>query len=100
MISGYHKANRQEKSEMTKENQIQQNKMGTQKMLPLIFNMTWPPFCSMMMAYSYNLIDSMFVAWAGKDELAAVSLAFPPVSYTHLDVYKRQEKRSPFGLLF
>lgn len=77
MISGYHKANRQEKSEMTKENQIQQNKMGTQKMLPLIFNMTWPPFCSMMMAYSYNLIDSMFVAWAGKDELAAVSLAFP-----------------------
>lgn len=55
----------------------QSNKMGTQKMLPLIFNMTWPPFCSMMMAYSYNLVDSMFVAWAGHDELAAVSLAFP-----------------------
>ena len=46
-------------------------------MLPLIFSMTWPPFCSMMMAYSYNLVDSMFVSWAGKDELAAVSLAFP-----------------------
>ncbi len=45
--------------------------------MPLIFNMTWPPFCSMMMAYSYNLVDSMFVAWAGHDELAAVSLAFP-----------------------
>ena len=55
----------------------QANKMGTQKMLPLILNMTWPPFCSMMMAYSYNLVDSMFVAWAGHDELAAVSLAFP-----------------------
>lgn len=55
----------------------QENKMGTQKMMPLIFNMTWPPFCSMMMAYSYNLIDSMFVSWAGQDELAAVSLAFP-----------------------
>ena len=55
----------------------QANKMGTQKMLPLIFSMTWPPFCSMMMAYSYNLVDSMFVSWAGKDELAAVSLAFP-----------------------
>ncbi|MDO4746067.1 MAG: MATE family efflux transporter [Bacillota bacterium] len=55
----------------------QANKMGTQKMLPLIFNMTWPPFCSMMMAYSYNLVDSMFVSWAGHDELAAVSLAFP-----------------------
>ena len=53
------------------------NKMGTERMLPLIFNMTWPPFCSMMMAYSYNLVDSMFVAWAGHDELAAVSLAFP-----------------------
>ena len=52
----------------------QGNKMGTQKMLPLILNMTWPPFCSMMMAYSYNLVDSMFVAWAGHDELAAVSL--------------------------
>ena len=55
----------------------QQNKMGTQKMMPLIFNMTWPPFLSMMMAYSYNLVDSMFVSWAGHDELAAVSLAFP-----------------------
>lgn len=55
----------------------QANKMGTQKMVPLIFNMTWPPFCSMMMAYSYNLVDSMFVSWAGRDELAAVSLAFP-----------------------
>lgn len=55
----------------------QANKMGTQKMMPLIFNMTWPPFCSMMMAYSYNLVDSMFVSWAGHDELAAVSLAFP-----------------------
>lgn len=55
----------------------QTNKMGTQKMMPLIFNMTWPPFCSMMMAYSYNLVDSMFVSWAGHDELAAVSLAFP-----------------------
>lgn len=31
----------------------------------------------MMMAYSYNLVDSMFVSWAGQDELAAVSLAFP-----------------------
>lgn len=53
------------------------NKMETSRMMPLIFNMTWPPFCSMMMAYSYNLVDSMFVSWAGQDELAAVSLAFP-----------------------
>ncbi|MCR5481846.1 MAG: MATE family efflux transporter [Clostridia bacterium] len=54
-----------------------ENKMGTQKMLPLIVNMTWPPLCSMMMAYSYNFVDSMFVSWAGRDALEAVSLAFP-----------------------
>ena len=53
------------------------NDMANMPMRSLIFKMSWPPFCSMMMAYSYNLVDSMFVAWAGEEELAAVSLAFP-----------------------
>ncbi len=46
-------------------------------MLPLIMSMTLPPFCAMMMQYTYNFVDSMFVSWISEDALTAVSLAFP-----------------------
>ncbi len=35
------------------------------------------PMCSMFLQYSYNLVDSMFVANINENALAAVSLSFP-----------------------
>ena len=54
-----------------------QNKMATKPMLPLIISMGLPPLCSMMLQYSYNFVDCMFVSWLSEDALTAVSLSFP-----------------------
>lgn len=54
-----------------------QNKMETQPVAKLIFQMSLPPLISMFMQYSYNFIDSAFVARLGEDALTAVSLSFP-----------------------
>ena len=71
--------------------QIRENKMGTAKMLPLIVSMSLPSMFSMLIQALYNVVDSIFVAQYDLAALSAVSLVFPvPVSYTHLDVYKRQ----------
>ena len=43
----------------------------------LIIQMSAPPLISMFFQYSYNLVDSMFVAGINEQALAAVSLAFP-----------------------
>ena len=39
--------------------------------------MSIPPLISMFLQYSYNLIDSAFVARLSENALIAVSLAFP-----------------------
>ena len=39
--------------------------------------MSAPPLISMFLQYSYNLVDSMFVAKINEQSLAAVSLSFP-----------------------
>ena len=70
-----------------------ENKMAVMPVGKLIWQMSIPPLISMFLQYSYNLIDSAFVARLSENALTAVSLSFPittPVSYTHLDVYKRQ----------
>lgn len=54
-----------------------QNKMGTQKMVPLIFSMALPAMISMLINALYNIVDSIFVAKYSQDALTAVSLVFP-----------------------
>ena len=54
-----------------------ENKMAAQPMGRLLLQMSFPPLLSMFLQYSYNLIDSAFVAQLGEDALAAVSLSFP-----------------------
>jgi len=59
------------------ENVQSQNKMGTARMLPLIFSMALPAMFSMLVQALYNVVDSYFVSQISEKALAAVSLAFP-----------------------
>lgn len=54
-----------------------QNKMGTARMLPLIFSMALPAMFSMLVQALYNNVDSYFVSQLSQKALSAVSLAFP-----------------------
>ncbi len=53
------------------------NKMAVAPVGKLIWQMSIPPLISMFLQYSYNLIDSAFVARLSENALIAVSLAFP-----------------------
>lgn len=61
--------------------QGQQNKMGTEPILPLLISMSLPPISSMFMQYTYNFLDSMFVSWISEEALTSVSLAFPIITF-------------------
>ena len=54
-----------------------ENKMAYKPVNQLILQMSAPPLISMFLQYSYNLVDSMFVARINEQALAAVSLSFP-----------------------
>lgn len=54
-----------------------QQKMGTMRMAPLIWNMSLPAIISMLINALYNIVDSAFVAHYSADALTAVSLVFP-----------------------
>ncbi len=54
-----------------------QNKMGTAKMLPLIFSMALPAMFSMLVQALYNGVDSYYVSQYSQKALSAISLAFP-----------------------
>lgn len=54
-----------------------ENKMAYKPIHKLILQMSAPPLISMFLQYSYNLVDSMFVAKINEQALAAVSLSFP-----------------------
>ncbi len=56
---------------------MNQNKMGTKPIFPLLITMGLPAMLSMFIQSMYNIIDSMFVARISEDALTAVSLAFP-----------------------
>lgn len=60
-----------------KENSAAQNRMGTAKMLPLIFSMALPAMFSMLVQALYNVVDSYYVSQYSEKALSAVSLAFP-----------------------
>ena len=53
------------------------NKMAVAPIGKLIWQMSIPPLISMFLQYSYNLIDSAFVAQLSENALTAVSLSFP-----------------------
>ena len=53
------------------------NKMAVVPVGKLIWQMSLPPLISMFLQYSYNLIDSAFVARLSENALTAVSLSFP-----------------------
>ena len=50
------------------------NKMAVAPVGKLIWQMSIPPLISMFLQYSYNLIDSAFVARLSENALTAVSL--------------------------
>ncbi len=54
-----------------------ENKMAVMPVGKLIFEMSLPPLFSMFLQYSYNLLDSAFVARLSENALTAVSLSFP-----------------------
>ncbi len=59
--------------------EMKENKMGTQKVLPLILSMSLPAMFSMLIQALYNVVDSVFLGNYGdnSDALTAVSLAYP-----------------------
>lgn len=57
--------------------QIQENKMGTMAINPLLLSISVPMMISMLVQALYNIVDSIFVARISEDALTAVSLAFP-----------------------
>lgn len=63
-----------------------ENKMAYEPVNKLIFQMSAPPLISMFFQYSYNLVDSMFVAGINEQALAAVSLAFPITEFVTFTV--------------
>jgi len=56
---------------------LKENKMGVLPMNRLLLGMALPMVASMLVQALYNVVDSIFVAMLGQNELNAVSLAFP-----------------------
>ena len=57
-----------------------------------IFYFALPLLAGSFLQQLYNMVDSWVVGnYVGDAALAAVGFGFPAVSYTHLDVYKRQD---------
>lgn len=56
---------------------MQENKLGTMPMRPLLVSMSLPMMISFFIQALYNIVDSMFVAQISENALTAVSLAFP-----------------------
>ena len=62
------------------------NKMAVAPVGKLIWQMSIPPLISMFLQYSYNLIDSAFVARLSENALTAVSLSFPITTLTNVTI--------------
>ena len=58
-------------------NAMQDNRLGTEPIVPLLFKLAVPSILSMFIQSMYNVVDSIFVARISEDALAALSLAFP-----------------------
>lgn len=62
---------------MSEKMEQHQNRMGVEKMLPLVISMSLPTIFSMLVQALYNVVDSFFVSRINESALTAVSLAFP-----------------------
>ena len=58
-------------------NDISHEKLGSEPVNKLLFQMALPSVVAMIMQALYNSVDSMFVAKISSESLAAVTLAFP-----------------------
>lgn len=54
-----------------------ENRLGTERIQPLILKLALPIMLSMALEALYNIIDSLFVARLGDEPIAALSLAYP-----------------------
>ncbi len=54
-----------------------ENKMGTMHMPRLLFSMSIPAICSMLLQAVYNIVDSIYVSHISEEAMAAVTLVFP-----------------------
>ena len=52
-------------------------KLGTMPVRPLLLRMAWPMMLSMLIQALYNLVDSMFVSRLSGEAFQALSLAYP-----------------------
>lgn len=57
--------------------QLQENKMGTMAINPLLLSISAPMMVSMLVQALYNIVDSIFVSRISEDAFTAVSLAYP-----------------------
>lgn len=53
------------------------NRMGEEKIAPLLFKLSAPAIIGMLIQALYNIIDSIYVGRLSTDALSALSLAFP-----------------------
>lgn len=53
------------------------NRMGTERVAPLLIKMSLPVMASMLVMAMYNIVDSIFVSRVSESALTSVSLAFP-----------------------
>ncbi|MDD7408144.1 MAG: MATE family efflux transporter [Anaerovoracaceae bacterium] len=56
---------------------MEENKMGIVPVPKLLFSMSLPAICSMLLQALYNVVDSIFVSRISEDALAAITLVFP-----------------------
>ena len=63
------------------------NKMAVAPVGKLIWQMSIPPLISMFLQYSYNLIDSAFVARLSENALTAVSPVVSHYNSDECDIY-------------
>lgn len=56
---------------------LNENKMGTQAIGPLLFQMAVPVVLSMLVQALYNVVDSVYVSRVSESAVTAISLAYP-----------------------
>ena len=51
--------------------------MGKESITKLLFRFSLPATVGMVVAATYNVVDTMFIGWLGSEAIAALSIAFP-----------------------
>ena len=67
--------------------------LGHEPVGKLLVRLAVPAITAQLVNMLYNIVDRIYIGHipeVGKVALTGVGVTFPTVSYTHLDVYKRQ----------